>query len=126
MFTGSILEFVGKSTGGAGRREQAKVIAVPKRMGIGTVIFHLAVIPWFWIKALLLVGLTILTLVRAVKKTEIGYENETGFHYGNEEDNYRKASRSAHPLSPLATHSCLHSRIHENRTPSRHARPKTG
>ena len=56
VFTGAILEFVGKSPVGTGRREPAKVIAVPKRMDMGTVIFHLAAIPWAWIEVLLLVG----------------------------------------------------------------------
>jgi ABC-type nickel/cobalt efflux system permease component RcnA len=105
--------------------EPATVNAVPKSMGVVDLISHPAVIPWFWIETLLLVGLTILTLVRAVQKTEVGYEDEAGFHYGSMDENNRRASRSAQPMRHLEPHSCLHSHNHENRTSSRHARTKT-
>lgn len=93
-------------------------------MGIGTSIFQLATIPWMWMEIALLVGLLVLTLIRAVQKSEVGYENESGFHYGNSEDAGRKISRSARPLPLVEAHSCHHSRMRENKNPGRHLRSK--
>lgn len=90
----------------------------------GSTFFQLATIPWAFMEIMLLAGLLILTLIRAVQQSEVGYENEAGFHYGNPEEAGRKPARSAHPLLPIEARSCHHSRVRENKDHSRHVRSK--
>ncbi len=93
-------------------------------MGMSTFIFQLASIPWGRMEIALLAGLLILTLIRTIQQSEVGYQNESGFHYGDAEDTRRQISRSARPFSLVENHSCHHSRARENKNSCRHVGSK--
>jgi len=79
-----------------------------------------ATIPWSLAGFFLSGAAITLVLLRAIRQAEVGYEDETGFHYGNfNPSSGGKGSRPAKPLRGHDVYSCDHSKSRENKR-SRH------
>lgn len=85
----------------------------------------LALIPRRLVEIFLVTALLILTFLGAMRKAEIGYEDEAGFHYGNaRQTNFRATSRSAKSTYAPESQSCDHSRSREGKTSGSHIHSK--
>jgi hypothetical protein len=92
-------------------------------MVAGISFFLQAAIPWYLIEIIFMAGLLILTVIRAIQRAEIGYQDGTGFHYGNANSDRHGSSRFAKSSRKIEVQTCVHSRSRESRKSGR--RPHT-
>lgn len=85
--------------------------------------FLQAAIPWFLVEIIFVAGLLVLTVIRAMQRAEVGYEDEAGFHYGNADSHHRGDSRLAVSSHKIKVQTCNHSRSRESKKNGR--RPHT-
>jgi len=88
-------------------------------------IFLNATIPWSLAGFFLSGAALTLVLLRAIRHAEVGYEDESGFHYGDlGSSSSGKGSRPAKPLRGNDIYSCDHSKSRENKTSRHGPRPR--
>jgi len=76
-----------------------------------------AVVPWSLAVFFLSGAAATLVLFRALRHAEVGYEDESGFHYGQlDSSRSSKGSRPAKPVGATEIYSCDHSKSRENKT----------